>query len=122
MKHLLNWVEIPVSNLQRAKAFYSTILDMQLEEIEMDRLHYAFFSVEDSYNNGALVQGPDYTPGSVGPVVYLNGGGDLNMILNKVEGAGGSILMPKTFLSDMAGFVGLFTDPEGNRIGVQSMN
>jgi predicted enzyme related to lactoylglutathione lyase len=121
MKHLLNWVEIPVSSLERAKAFYSAILDMPMEEMEMGGLRYAFFSVEDSYNNGALVQGPDYTPGLAGPVVYLNGGGDLNTILNKVEGSGGSILMPKTFFSDMAGYVGLFIDPEGNRIGVQSM-
>lgn len=121
MKHLLNWVEIPVVSLERAKAFYSTVLDMPLEEMQMGQLRYALFSVEDSFNNGALVQGPGYTPGNVGPVVYLNGGDDLSMILNKVEGAGGSIIMAKTHLSDMAGYIALFTDTEGNRIGVQSM-
>ncbi|KIL40008.1 glyoxalase [Gordoniibacillus kamchatkensis] len=121
MKHLLNWVEIPVSSLERAKAFYSAILDMPMEELEMGELRYAFFSVEDSHNNGALVQGPDYMPGHAGPVVYLNGGNDLNAVLGKVEGSGGSILMPKTFLSDMAGYVALFIDTEGNRIGIQSM-
>lgn len=121
MKHLLNWVEIPAANLERAKVFYAAILDMPMEELEMNGLRYAFFGVEDAHNTGALVQGPDYTPSSAGPVVYLNGGDDLNTILNRVEGAGGTVLMPKTFLSDMAGHVGLFTDPEGNRIGVQSM-
>jgi AraC-like DNA-binding protein len=50
------------------------------------------------------------------------GGEDLNRILAQVNDNGGSVLMHKTFLSDMAGHIAIFMDTEGNRIGVQSMN
>lgn len=121
MKHLVNWIEIPVTDMERAKHFYSVILDMSMEEMTMGDLTYAFLVCEDQYNCGALVQGDAYVPSSVGIVVYLNGGEDLDLILSKVNSAGGNVTLPKTFLSDMAGYVGMFIDTEGNRIGVQSM-
>jgi predicted enzyme related to lactoylglutathione lyase len=55
-------------------------------------------------------------------LIYLNGGEDLNGILAQVNDNGGSVMMPKTFLSDMAGYIAIIMDTEGNRIGVQSMN
>jgi predicted enzyme related to lactoylglutathione lyase len=35
--------------------------------------------------------------------------------------AGGQVIMEKSFLSDVTGYIGLFIDREGNRIGIQSM-
>jgi predicted enzyme related to lactoylglutathione lyase len=122
MNHLLNWLEIPVINMERAKKFYSTILGAALQDIPMDDMSYAIFTTEDSYNSGALVQGEYYIPSVDGVLIYLNGGEDLNGILAKVEENGGSVIMSKTFLSDIAGHIAMFKDTEGNRIGVQSMN
>jgi predicted enzyme related to lactoylglutathione lyase len=122
MKHLLNWIEIPVINMARAKKFYSTILEAAIEDMHMNDMEYAIFSTDDPYNSGALVQGEYYKPSSDGVLIYLNGGEDLNGILTQVEDNGGSIIMPKTFLSDLAGHIAMFMDTEGNRIGVQSMN
>jgi predicted enzyme related to lactoylglutathione lyase len=121
MKHLLNWIEIPVVDMVRAKRFYSTILGTDLQNIPMDYMVYSIFATEDHYNSGALVQGEYYMPSEKGVLIYLNGGDDLNEILLKIEENGGSVIMPKTFLSDMAGHIGMFIDTEGNRIGVQSM-
>ena len=38
--------------------------------------------------------------------IYLDGGKDLSLILNRVVRAGGVILVPKTNLGDKAGYVG----------------
>ena len=121
MKHLINWVEIPVTDMQRAKSFYSTILSVELNTMEMGGNMYALFPTEDRFNCGALVQGKYYKPGSDGIVIYLDGGDDLNNILLKVNEAGGQVIMERMFLSVEAGHIGMFIDSEGNKIGLQNM-
>jgi predicted enzyme related to lactoylglutathione lyase len=69
---------------------------------------------------GAIVQSDGYVPAANGSVVYLNGGDDLNVPLSRVEKAGGKVLLPKTPLGPN-GFMALFLDTEGNKIGFHSM-
>jgi predicted enzyme related to lactoylglutathione lyase len=42
-------------------------------------------------------------------------------ILSKVEAAGGKVLVPKTEISPEYGFMGVFIDTEGNRVGLHSI-
>lgn len=121
MKHLTNWVEIPATDIKRATLFYSKILGTDLHQMEMGGNSYALFPAEDKYNCGALVQGAYYKPSMDGVVIYLDGGSDLNTILGKVNEAGGQVVMEKMFISEEAGYVGMFIDSEGNKIGVQNM-
>jgi predicted enzyme related to lactoylglutathione lyase len=121
MKQLINWLEIPVSDMPRAIAFYKQILGIDFYEMEMGDVKYALFPSEDRFNNGALAHGPYYQPSAVGITIYLDGGDDLSKILKKVSAAGGNVLMEKTLLSKETGYVGLFSDSEGNRIGLQHM-
>ena len=120
MKHLTNWVEIPVKNMKRAVKFYSDILGVTLNEMELGSVTYALFPSEDKYNCGALAQGEYYKPSADGVVIYLDGGEDLNRVLSRVAPAGGKVVMEKTFLADEAGYIGMFLDPEGNKIGLQN--
>jgi predicted enzyme related to lactoylglutathione lyase len=122
MEHLLNWVEIPVSNMKRAVSFYGELLDLELHEIKLGPNDYALFNIKDKHNTGALVKGEGYKPSADGTVVYLNGGKDLNKMLARVKKAGGKVLLEKTFLSKEAGHIGYFSDTEGNRVGVHSMD
>lgn len=120
MKHLINWVEIPVADIGRATTFYSAIFKaLKFCQMEMNGLQYALFPTEDTYNSGALVEGADYKPAASGILIYLDGGKDLNEILHRVDAAGGQVLMEKTFLGEGAGYVGMFKDIDGNRIGLQ---
>jgi predicted enzyme related to lactoylglutathione lyase len=48
-------------------------------------------------------------------------GSDLDCVLSKVKTAGGKVILHKTYLSKEAGWIGLFSDTEGNRIGLQHM-
>ena len=120
MKHLTNWVEIPVKNMKRAVKFYSDILGITLTEMELGSVTYALFPSEDKYNCGALAQGEYYKPSADGVVIYLDGGEDLTRVLSRVAPAGGKVVMEKTFLADEAGYIGMFLDPEGNKIGLQN--
>jgi predicted enzyme related to lactoylglutathione lyase len=122
MKHLINWIEIPVTNMGRAKQFYGQILEAELRDLPNGEIEYAVFRSEDQHNAGALVRGKFYKPSDEGVVVYLDGGQDLNNILSRVEGAGGKVTLKKTFLAKAAGHIAYFQDTEGNRIGLQSMN
>jgi predicted enzyme related to lactoylglutathione lyase len=69
---------------------------------------------------GAVVVGPGCVPSNVGPLIYLNGGPDLNDVLSRIEGAGGRVVMAKTLISDDAGYFALFIDTEGNRLALHS--
>jgi uncharacterized protein len=120
MKHLINWVELPATDIERAKQFYSTILGgILFQDMEVNGTSYALFPTEDQFNTGALVQGEYYRPSPDGTTVYFDGGHDMDEILKHVEKAGGEIIMPKTFTGKEAGYVGMFIDSEGNKIGLQ---
>jgi uncharacterized protein len=122
MKHLLNWVEIPTTDIKRAKKFYSTILGgIEFHDMEHAGTKYALFPTEDRHNAGALVQGKYHRPSPDGVVIYLDGGKDMDNILKHVEKAGGEVIMPKTNTGMEAGFVGMFVDSEGNKVGLQHM-
>ena len=58
-----------------------------------------FMPGDETSVSGAIVSGEGYVPSSEGSKVYLNGGDDLGVVLNKVEGAGGTIAVPKTQIS-----------------------
>ncbi|MBV5334660.1 MAG: hypothetical protein JZU49_02515, partial [Sulfuricurvum sp.] len=69
---------------------------------------------------GAIVQGNNYTPTSLGAKVYLNGGKDLLTVLNRADGTRGEILTHKTKISDEIGYFAAFEDTEGNHIYLHS--
>lgn len=120
MDHLSNWVEIPALRIDRAKAFYEKVLRIELAALEMAGNRYALFPAKNLYNTGALVEGEGYVPSEAGPLVYLDGTGRMDEILGRVAEAGGTVLLPTTFLSDEAGDIAIFRDSEGNRIGLQA--
>ena len=116
------WFEIPASNFERAVQFYETILDVEIDAIEMAGLQQGLLPHDDlSKVCGAIVAGMGLKPSTEGSTVYLNGEDDLNSVLSKVEPAGGQVLMAKTSLGDNIGHIAHFIDSEGNRVGLHSM-
>lgn len=122
MKGLINWFEIPVTDIVRASKFYSIILDVKVEPTEYAGDKMAFFPSDGINVSGALVQSEGSVPSNKGTLIYLNGGNDLNLILLKVNAAGGKVLADKMFISEEAGYCAFFLDTEGNKIGIRSMN
>jgi hypothetical protein len=117
----LNWFEISVTDISRAKKFYETIFGIEMMEMEMMGMQMAMFPWEPGTGkaNGSLVQGEMHTSSMDGVKVYLNGDPDLQVVLDRIEAAGGKITMPKTSIGEN-GFMAFFIDTEGNSIGLHS--
>ena len=121
MERLVNWIEIPVTDMRRAKAFYESVLGATLVDAAAGDREYALFPTQSRTNAGALVRGAGVEPSARGAVIYLDGSRGFDALLDRVARAGGEVLVPKTRLSEEAGDVALFLDSEGNKIGVQAM-
>ena len=122
MQNLINWFEIPAANFGRAVSFYKAVLGHDIEETEMFGTKMGFFPSDGRNVSGAVVQGNDYTPSTSGVVAYLNGGHDLQQVLDKVALNHGTVIVPKTQISPEMGYFGMFIDTEGNKMAVHSIH
>lgn len=118
----VNWFEIPVSDFARAKKFYSTIYNYEMPEMQMGSVTMGMLPYQQEQGvGGAICFGEGYEPTEKGAKLYLNGGDDLTTVLNRVEAAGGKVVMGKTEIPDNMGYFAIFHDTEGNWIGIHSM-
>lgn len=122
MKNAINWFEIPATDFDRAVRFYSAIYDNDMPTRDMGHIKMGFFSHEQGQVGGAVVSGDGYLPSEVGCKVYLNGGEDLSVVLDRVETASGSVVMGKTEISPEIGYFAIIQDTEGNHIYLHSMS
>ena len=122
MKSYLSIFEIPATDISRAVDFYQAILNINIEKMEMPEMQMGIFPYEEQMVTGVIIKADGYQPSADGVTIYLNGGDNLQVILDKVEPNGGKILVPKTLHADESGFFALFLDSEGNKIGLHSLN
>ena len=120
----LNWFEIPVTDMPRAKHFYQVIFSMHMDETEMMGMQMAFFPYESNNGkaSGALVRSEGHKPSMDGALIYLNANPSMDTVLEKIESMGGTVLMQKTQISPEIGYMAFFTDTEGNKIALHSQN
>lgn len=118
-KSYVSWFEIPAVNFQQAVDFYNHIYDMDMEKNFDGQYAMAYFPAGKGVG-GAIVAGPGSTPSDTGPLLYLNGGDNLDKVLRKIEPAGGRVIMPKTLISEEAGYFAIFIDSEGNKLALHS--
>ena len=121
----LNWFEIPVSDFNRAITFYEKIFSTKLQIMpEMMGMKMAGFPIDMASGKvgGALAHSNFHKPAMDGAVIYLNANPDIQTIINRVESAGGKMLMPKTQVSPEIGYMAFFVDTEGNRVGLHAQN
>lgn len=123
MTHSISWFEIPTIDLARAQKFYETILGLELINMDMPGIKMRMFPVPDhTFISGALTYAPDfYEPQANGTLVYLNANPDVQHVLDRVEAAGGKIIVPKTEISPDIGFMAVIHDTEGNRVAFHSV-
>ena len=122
MENLINWFEIPATDFNRAVSFYKAILGVGVKETEMFGTKMGFFPTDGKNVSGAIVQGEGYKPSTDGVLAYLNGGKDLQTVLDKIENNNGKVIVPKTQISPEMGYFGMFIDTEGNKIAVHSIH
>jgi len=125
MTHAISWFEIPAKDLDRAAKFYEAIFNVSLVPMYLPNIKMRMFPVDDPMTGigGAIVDsGGFHKPSATdGPLIYLNGNPDVQQVLDRVEAAGGSIMVSKTEISPEYGFMAVIIDTEGNRIGLHSI-
>ena len=112
------YVEIPVTDLERASRFYEEVFQFSLKSTMVDGYSMALFpaATGSSGASGALVKGDVYIPSKSGPIVYF-GTENIDRALERVRKAGGKVLYPEKRL-DGIGSIAEFEDSEGNRIAL----
>lgn len=118
---MVTWFEIPVTNMERAKAFYDSVLEINIGLHDINGLKMGWFP-ESEYKgqtSGSLIQQESYTPSTEGVLVYFSCK-DIDAALKRVETAGGRVYLTKTKISEEHGSMGVFIDSEGNRIALHS--
>ena len=117
-EHFTVWTEIPVANLDRAIAFYNTVLDTELKKDETGPNPMATFPTSTPGGvSGHLYPGKPAADGA-GPTIHLACPGKLEDALGRVSDAGGKVL--SEIVAIPAGRFAYCLDTEGNSIGVFS--
>jgi len=111
------WVEIPVQDIDRAATFYGALFDQTLEPMAYDGRKFAMIEGTDGEVGISLNQFPGFEPSSDGVLVYLNAGDSFDAMLTRIEGAGGSVVIPRSPMSQTSVFA-TFHDTEGNTVGL----
>jgi predicted enzyme related to lactoylglutathione lyase len=121
-KNALSWFEIPTQDFDRAKKFYQSIFAFEMPEMNMGgmRMGILLHDRDAGGVGGAIVKGEWSQPSQAGTIVYLNGGEDLTVVLDRVGKVGGKVMVPKSPIEPDMGFFAVFQDSEGNSVGLFS--
>ncbi|WP_339611677.1 VOC family protein [uncultured Planktosalinus sp.] len=119
---MVTWFEIPVSDMQRAKAFYEAVFDVTIDLHNFGGMEMGWFPQREGepIATGTLIKQESYIPSTEGTLVYF-ASNDVQLELERVEKAGGKIFQTKTQISPEHGFMGVFLDTEGNRVALHSL-
>jgi hypothetical protein len=121
----LNWFEIPAKDITRAKKFYESVFAINMQDMgEMMGMKMVGFPSEmgNGKVSGGLVQSDMHKPSMDGAVVYLNANPSIQTVIDRIETAGGKVVMPKTQISPEIGCMAFFIDSEGNKVALHAQN
>ncbi len=115
MKKLVRWVEIPATDFERAVNFYNKVFKLNLEPMDFGTEKMACLPNDE----GAISFAPGFNPSKDGVLVSLETGNELDETLKRITENGGTMVKPKTKIeAEWRGYFALFTDSEGNRMGL----
>jgi len=123
--NVLTWFEIPVTDINRAKTFYETILDIEMVKRADGNDESVFFpynpkviQATSGRVTGVLSKTDRNSPSNHGTMVYINASPDLQAVVDRVKPAGGKIIVPRMEIP--AGVIAIIVDSEGNKIGLHA--
>lgn len=119
MNKLIVFFEIPAADFNRAVNFYEKIFNTTLSKCECEKEKMAFFT-EQEQCVGAISFTPNFQPSPNGVLIHFNCD-NIETTLSTVINKGGEIVTPKTKIeAEGRGYFAVFSDSEGNRIGLYS--
>lgn len=124
----VGWFEIYVSDMTRARNFYETVLNIQMQPLPTpDSMQGGFEMLmfpSDMENQapgsgGTLCRMDGFQPGAGGTLIYFSCE-DCGEEASRAAAAGGQVFREKFSIAPY-GFISLIIDTEGNMIGLHSM-
>jgi len=111
------WFEIPVSDQERAKAFYATVLGTELKDEDGGPNPMAVFPTADAKTSvsGHVYPGAPAAAGT-GITIHLAAPAPLEAAMERVTVAGGKVVSP--IVTIPAGRFVYCLDPDGNSFGL----
>jgi predicted enzyme related to lactoylglutathione lyase len=110
------WFEIPVTDLDRSKRFYDTVLQTELTLEEGGPNRMAVFPGDGAQSvRGHLYPGKPAASGT-GNTVHLAVGAPIEAAMERVTSAGGTVVSPAIRIP--AGTFAYCEDPDGNSFGL----
>ncbi len=116
----VGWFEIYVQDMERARKFYTAVLQVKLERLGGTELEMWAFPMHmgNAGASGALVKMPGFPSGGNSTLVYFSCA-DCADEAGRVAKAGGRIEKPKFSIGEY-GHIALACDTEGNLFGLHS--
>lgn len=117
--HAVVWFEIPVTDMEKAKTFYSSVLMTEFQDNNTGPNPMAIFasSAGPSAISGHLYPGRP-APAGAGPTIHLPLPDSVENGMERLTAAGGRVLSP--VIEIPAGRFAYCLDPDGNSIGLFS--
>lgn len=117
----VGWFEIYVQDMDRAKRFYESVLQIKLEKLSNPDMALLGFPMlmDHTGASGALVKMEGFPSGGNSTLVYFSWI-DCAIEESRVAEFGGSIQRGKMSIGEY-GFISLVLDSEGNMFGLHSM-
>ena len=114
MEHSICHIEIPTTNLAKATKFYQELFGWKIEM--WPGSEYAMFDTGKEPGGGIMKVDKVSPPTGMGVTFYVLVD-SIEDTLSKAEKLGGKLVKERTAVSDM-GWFGLFSDLDGNIIGI----
>jgi hypothetical protein len=115
----VGFFDIPADDVARAKKFYASLLGWKIEPATdfFDKTQRRQNIITGEPQEGTMHRGGLYKRHMPGPIMNFVIVQDLGAVLSRVEGLGGTVVMPKTEINAV-GLVGVIRDTEGNILGL----
>ena len=111
-KHPIVHIEFSTKDREESGKFYGELFGWKIQQ--MPEMDYAMFESGEGVGGGLNPVTEGFPAGTV--MVYI-GTDDIEATLAKAESLGAKTVVPKTEIPNM-GWVGMFTDPTGNMLGL----
>ena len=114
------WFEIYVQDMERAKKFYETVLNVKLQQLPSPELEmWAFPSERDASGAAGALAKMKGVPSGGSTLVYFKSD-DCSVEVARVVASGGRLHRDKSSIGEY-GFIAIGVDTEGNMFGLHSM-
>ena len=109
-------IDLVSTDFNKSKRFYGGIFDWQCTEVNVSGLPYMLWNPPSGPGGGFRrpSEADEPTPRVIDYIRVEN----IDETLKAIKGHGGKVIVPKTPISPEVGFMALFSDPDGNQLGL----